>query len=524
MGVTNPGFGIRGISAGATLATNGTVVFSNSNGVSFGLNGSTVTATVATNYLTTAMASNRGSDFVQANAAFAGTSASGTIASNGISVSVGPYITTAMLSNAVTLSNIRVSAGTASNNLSALTFDNAGGVSFGLNGSVITAEAPAGVPSPVNFSAGTTSNNLASVIFANGNGVSFGLNTGASSQSITASHNGITTGRASNDGVGLATAQTNVTWTVNSAGLSLNASGYAGTGFTSTTTAGTEIKATQNTAGLSMAVPVYLTAAAGGAGLIGGMTNIGNTSGTSGVVSSQIVFAGGNNITLSQSVNGQSATLTISAAAGGGGGYSLFSAENFPKVMTANVSNMTLTILTQRPIFIPFELGGSLTHNIMQIEVSRATSGSNAFTMQAALYSMANTTQLSRIASLQNVFSNTATASISGIRRIQLTGFETAGSTLSPGQYVMMLYASAAATASMNYSYRGGVTVAPDVGLIGAGSNQVTTATSAMSMGGFRAFHGLYTTTTASPPSTVGYTQISQHTRGVPIWFWLGRT
>lgn len=39
-------------------------------------------------YLTTAMASNRGSDFVQATAAFAGTNASGTIASGGISVSV----------------------------------------------------------------------------------------------------------------------------------------------------------------------------------------------------------------------------------------------------------------------------------------------------------------------------------------------------------------------------------------------------------------------------------------------------
>lgn len=55
--------------------------------------------TVAAAALTTAMASNRGSDFVQATAAFAGTSASGTIASNGISVSIGPYITTAMLSN-----------------------------------------------------------------------------------------------------------------------------------------------------------------------------------------------------------------------------------------------------------------------------------------------------------------------------------------------------------------------------------------------------------------------------------------
>lgn len=77
--------------------------FSNANGLSFGteagggITGSyTVPSTIG--FLTTAMASNRGSDFVQATAAFAGTSASGTIGSSGISVSIGPYITTADLS------------------------------------------------------------------------------------------------------------------------------------------------------------------------------------------------------------------------------------------------------------------------------------------------------------------------------------------------------------------------------------------------------------------------------------------
>lgn len=61
----------------------------NGNAVTWGLASNITTALQSTgNYLTTAMASNRGSDFVQANAAFAGTNASGTIASNGISVSV----------------------------------------------------------------------------------------------------------------------------------------------------------------------------------------------------------------------------------------------------------------------------------------------------------------------------------------------------------------------------------------------------------------------------------------------------
>lgn len=128
-GITN----VR-LSAGTLSALRSDLTFADSNGVSFGLetNG-VITGTVRTNYqssgaylttaalsqdsskyagtngaitggsitvntsgvsvnlpayLTTAMASNRGSDFVQAAAAFHGTNASGTIASNALSVSV----------------------------------------------------------------------------------------------------------------------------------------------------------------------------------------------------------------------------------------------------------------------------------------------------------------------------------------------------------------------------------------------------------------------------------------------------
>jgi hypothetical protein len=48
-----------------------------------------------------------------------------------------------------------------------------------------------------------------------------------------------------------------------------------------------------------------------------GMSNLGNTSGTTGVISGtglQFALAGGNNVTLSQSINGSSATITVSAA------------------------------------------------------------------------------------------------------------------------------------------------------------------------------------------------------------------
>ncbi len=78
---------------------------------------------------------------------------------------------------------------------------------------------------------------------------------------------------------------------------------------------------------------------AGAGAFSGGISsNIGNTAGTTGMVGSQIVFAGGNNITLSQSVNAASATLTISAGNAGGDGYN--SAQ-----FTNSTANSTMPIV-----------------------------------------------------------------------------------------------------------------------------------------------------------------------------------
>lgn len=81
------------------------------------------------------------------------------------------------VSNGTLLEAINVSAGTTSNNLSAITFSNAGNVSFGLNGSTLTASATvASSQASINVSAGTTSNNVSAITFSNGSNVSFGLN------------------------------------------------------------------------------------------------------------------------------------------------------------------------------------------------------------------------------------------------------------------------------------------------------------------------------------------------------------
>lgn len=330
------------------------------------------------------------------------------------------------------------------------------------------------------------------ISFGNANGITFGGN----ASTITASHNGLTS--QSNQQLSLYAAGNTTqssSGTGNASNLSFQGAGVASVGVSNGS--------------------VVVSVPAGG----GGLTNINLSAGTTSQNLSNFVLSNANGVSFG--LNGS--TITASANAGGGG-YSLMDYENIDRASLNLITNMTATGVTQRPLFIPFELGGSLTHNVMHVDVSRATSGSNAFTMQAAIYTLVNSTQLSRLASLQNVFSNTATASVSGRRLFRLTGFETVGSTLTPGQYVMMLYASATATASMNYSWRGGATVNPPVGLIGAGTDQVTTATSALSSIGWRQFHGRYSTTTASPPSTVGLTQVQQWSSGNYIYFHLGRT
>jgi hypothetical protein len=206
------------------------------------------------NYLTTAMASNAGSNFVQATAVFNGTNASGTISSNAISVSVNAqstqtqasgaiagtgftstttagtavvgtlstngislgvpaYLTTAMQSNAATISNINLSAGTTSNNLSAFVLSNSNGLSFGLNGSTVT-----GSYSQSNqaFSAAGGSSTFQTLVFTNSNGVSWTNTGGSVAASVKTDYAGT--------GTGLNLTNLAGTLSVNTAGVSLSLS------------------------------------------------------------------------------------------------------------------------------------------------------------------------------------------------------------------------------------------------------------------------------------------------------------
>src|SRR5260221_10664264 len=144
-------------SAGTTSNNLASVVFSNSGGISFGLNGSTITGTVATNYQ-----------------------------------SQGAYLTTAMQSNAATISNVNLSAGTTSNNLSAFVLSNSNNFSFGLSGSTVTASytVPAvsghglGVSNTGNTLGNTGTQSTGTVVFAASGAITASQSTGAGISTI----------------------------------------------------------------------------------------------------------------------------------------------------------------------------------------------------------------------------------------------------------------------------------------------------------------------------------------------------
>ena len=290
------GAGGVAISAGANSQSSGTINFSNANGVSFGMDGAgNVTATVTPG------------------------------AAAGIAA---------------------VNAGTQTQTSGTLVFSNSNGISFGMsNSSVLTASYTVPTQSVQTQASGNiagtgfTSTTTGGVVIVGTNSTN-GLSLGIPNYITTYVAQTTQTQPAGNiAGAGTTTttqAGSTLGATQNSNGLSLAvplwittyvgqttqtqaAGNIAGIGTTTTTQGGSTLGATLSTNGLSLAVPLWLTAAAGGGGFTGGVSNIGNTAGNTGTQTGTLVFAGGNNITLSvATAAGGAQTITISGANAGG--------------------------------------------------------------------------------------------------------------------------------------------------------------------------------------------------------------
>lgn len=319
------------LAAGTQTATSGTIQFANSNGVTFGMsNSSQITASVRTDY---------------AGTGFSGTNASATLNSNGLALSVAAGGGAAFSGGVSTGGNTLGSTGTVSNQI---VFAGGNNItlsqSTGAGGATVTISGPNTVAQstqPVALSGSNGSFAFSTATFGNSNGLSFYTTNGSMVGSYTVPSQTVQTQNVVVPGAGTQTATSGTVVFANSNGISFGMSGssqvtasytvpsqtnqsiglYAVSNTTnnSSTTLDARTLSFQGVEGATVgfsngSIQVRAPVSAGPFSV--GMSNLGNTSGTNGVVTGQsfrLVFAGGNNITLSQSLVGSSASITISA-------------------------------------------------------------------------------------------------------------------------------------------------------------------------------------------------------------------
>lgn len=350
------------LSAGTTSNLSSNFIFSDSNNISFGLNGNTVTATAI-------VVSTQGSIRVSAGTTSVLSSGFTFSNSNNVSFGINAGVITATATIATSLSNIRISAGTTSNLLSAVTFADGGGVSFGLNASTITATINTSLTA-INLSAGTTSNNLSAFVLSNSNNVSFGLDGSTVTATVTV---------ASTQGSIRISAGTT---SVLSSAFTFSDSNNISFGINAGTITGTvTVASTQGSINLSAGTTSNLASAFTFSNSNGisfglnastitgsyvpfsaGISSIGGTAGTTGLVSNQYVFVAGGGAQYSQSIDVDSATVTIRVAAAGvsTGGNTLGNTGVSGLVILAGINNITLSCVT-------FTFGGATGSNTGQL-------------------------------------------------------------------------------------------------------------------------------------------------------------
>lgn len=442
------------ISAGTTKATAGEIVFSNANGISFGVNGQTVTGTVQTNYLTTAMLSNAATI---SNINISGGTTSSNLSnfkmidSNGVSWSLDTgsklyatvktdYLTTAMLSNAATISNINVSGGTTSSNLSNFKLIDSNGVSWSLDtGSKIYATVKTDYLTTADLSqnsskymqaweltgntAGTTSSLQGTKIyFEGGNSITVSGNSNTVKFSV---GNYITTAMLSNAATisninvsgGTTSSNLSAIKFIDSQGISWSLdtgskiygtvkTNYAGTG---TTFAGANISGsmTQDTAGLNLSLSVAAPGAAAennwfnlsGDNTDGNTTASGSTIGIS--VQGALTISGTNNSQIKISAPATSSIVGTNGITISTNGSTISvqpvyqsSYQNLPGLINSSALTFNQTSISQAVAFmLPFPISASflripvlMTTNSTTI----ATMASATATASGALYSTLN--------------------------------------------------------------------------------------------------------------------------------------
>jgi len=381
--------GIRSIIGGTVTvtATGPSVVFSNGGGITWGFVGNTLTASVQT-----AGGTATGVGF-SAGTQSADTGVVRLANSNGLTWGMsGSSQVTASFSTAVFSNSNNVSFGlngstiTATATIAATVFSNSNNVSFGLNGSTITATATFAAETPFGLSAGTQSISTGTLVFSNSNGVTFGM---SGSSRITASYSQSTAPNA----------------------IAINAAGSV--------TAGTIVFSNSNniTFGLNGST-VTATATFAAQTMQAAIAAVGGTI-TSGTAS----FANGNGVSFG--INGQ--TITASVAAGAAA-VQISAIDNgiVPGAFTG-IQQSTLTRVT----FLRMAFPNRIDATQLELMASYVTTAEDV-SMRMSVYTMAGSTA-SRVFSASRTFSS---VSVTGFDRMTMT----LGTwSITPGDYLLAI-------------------------------------------------------------------------------------
>lgn len=497
--------GLNRIAAGTqTAGTLATVVFSNSNNVSFGMSGSTrVTASASFPAQT-----------VQPAVTAIGVSGGNTAGDTGTTQGTyylqgGNNITLSQVTAAGSVATLVVSgpaggggadgvnilaAGTqTANTTGTVAFIDSNGISFGMsNSSRITASytvpSQSVQPGIQSVSAGTTRVTTGEAVFSNSNGISFGAN----GQTITAQHNALTSqsNQALSGSNGSFTFQTATFGNLN--GMSFYTSNGSLVG--SYTVPSVPAQTVE-----SQSIGMNTSTAGGGTG------------GTSGYASGGQVrfdFYAGSNITLSQSVNAASGSLTIFGTSGGGGGGAAPTVSFFQNAAPANTGNSQLpnATLVIWPLNVADIFPGNMTASTMFLNMTGTVSTGASWRRSISLgfYTLVNSTQLSLCFSASTSFGSSATntamnQSFAGYRWLTLHSSQfNIQPTFSQTKYWFALW-DRSTSGSQSFSFHGQshfVHTSVRSGFINAASNSATTQ-------GWHPFNGNYSVSfsTAMPDS-----------------------
>jgi hypothetical protein len=310
-------------------------------------------------------------------------------------------------------------------------------ITLSQNGNAITISAGAGGAGSI--SGGTTRGTLGEVVFSNSNGVSFGMN----GQTMTGSHDGLTTQlnqalSGSNGSLAFETASFG-----NLNGMSFYTSNgsmvgsytvptqsnqtlgaYAASNTTQASSGTIDARSLSfqgagvASVGISNGSVVISVPSGGGGGLGAGISTQGNTSGTTGLVSANLLFVGSGNIGLSQSLDGGSATLTIKDLA-------TLNAFVYP-MGVATTGNAAANFLSQSFCMMPLQCNLTATRVDLLYSVSISSSTNNTmrgtYTMAFGMYSL-NGATLTQASSGSQTYSWSATSNGSTSRYNGLKNF-----------------------------------------------------------------------------------------------------